>query len=151
MRPRHKKNLTGQKCNNRSNSTPPKPPLSLVSSSRNGMVTRPLPVLPDGSQGGGEVEVLTHGARPPRPPDPRRRGSAQAEACRRRRRHLIRPPQPQPPLELGPLRRRGRGGGSHSRREMVRPGSAARARTLGSIASRIWTRAVEGRRKHIYR
>ena len=34
------------------------------------MVARPLPVLSDGSQGGSEVEVLAHGARPLRPPDP---------------------------------------------------------------------------------
>ena len=108
-----------QKNQQRTAETSP-PRLRLVSP----RTVAPLPVLPDGSQGGGEVEALAHGARPPRPPDPRRRGSAQAEACRRRQ-HLVRPPQPQPPLELGSLRRRGRGGGVRGRRGMDRRGGSA--------------------------
>jgi hypothetical protein len=72
----------------------------------------------------GEVEALSHGAWPPRPPDPCHGGSAQAKA-RCRRRHLIRTTQPQPPLELGPIRRRGRGGGPRARRGMGRRGGTA--------------------------
>lgn len=133
---------------NRSNSAPPRPlPLRLVSP----RTVAPLPVLPDGSQGSGEIEALAHRARPPRPSDPRRRGSAQAEAChsRRRRRHLVRPPQPQPPLELGPLRCRGRGGGLRGRGGMDRRGGSAQQGCRLRIPARAGpSAALRGPRPH---